>query len=432
MYSRYSCDNPEEKLNRRKKPYEAKAALLDLIEFLTDSLTLPVKDKADKVYCYCNIKGSVAVFRAFYTKADKAYELKEAMDESTYDKIELEAIEQLERMRKFYSYCTEIMPSELLMDFDPVSRKVHAFKNEDGFTSVYDAEIRFKAWLEEHGGKGKAIGPRIRDIDSCLIWILFKKGEEKAESPMAGAKRINIYALNASREKVKKFESESAKFIPLVSYNYLEGDTGFLAIKDALDECYPDDKSPDYLYYQDVDDLRDDYRLFRKNYKYMLYEYIAVYEDADSWHIVSLGMSELGPKPDRFYKHYNAEYSMRIRKMENEKLDEAESANAINLVSILADEACKEKRMLREYSYISLGHEDGMDYRRISDKVAFIIVPDARISRVEGPHGTVHLRQAVPITRAEYNALKANQIDVKTLYEKIGTDITDYDRPSVM
>ena len=429
MYSRF---DPEEKLNRRKKPYEAKAALLDLIEFLADSLTVPVRNKADKVYCYCNMKGSVVVFRVFYTEADKAYELKEAMDENTYDQIELEAIEQLERMRKFYSYCTDIMPSELLMDFDPVSRKVHAFKNENGFTSAYDAEIRFKAWFEEHGGKGKAIGPRIHDFESDLLWKFFKKGEEKAESPMADAKRINIYALNASREKVKKLEAESAKFMPLVSSNYLEGDTGFLAIKDAFDERYSDDKSPDYLYYQNVDDLRDDYKLFRKNYNYTMYEYIAVYEDAESWHIVSLGMSELGSKPDGFNKHFDAEYSMRIKKAWDEKLDDAESANAVNLVSILADEACNNKRMLKEYSCISLGHEDGMDYKRVSDKVAFIVVPDARISSVDGPFGTVHFRQAVPITRTEYKALKAKEIDVETLYEKIGTDLTDYDRPSVI
>ena len=59
-------------------------------------------------------------------------------------------------------------------------------------------------------------------------------------------------------------------------------------------------------------------------------------------------------------------------------------------------------------------------------------MPDARIGSVDGPLGTVHFRQAVPITRAEKNALDNGEIDVKTLYEKIGTDLVDYDRPSVI
>ena len=176
------------------------------------------------------------------------------------------------------------------------------------------------------------------------------------------------------------------------------------------------------------------YKLIRKDFESTLYEYIAVFADDDCncWHVVSLGMSGLRAERDTTHKRYDAEYTMRIRCLDDEDMDEAEWANAINLVSILADEACNKERMAEDYSYVSLGFRKGMDYKRESDKVAFIIVPDARIGSVEGPFGTVHLRQAVPITRAEHQALKTKQIDVKTLYEKIGTDLTDYDRPSVI
>jgi hypothetical protein len=218
----------------------------------------------------------------------------------------------------------------------------------------------------------------------------------------------------------------------VIAYDYLEGDNGFLAIKEAFDERYPNDDSSTFLYYQDVDDLRNEYRLIRKDYEHTVYEYVAVYDAGDSWHIVSLGMSELGAEPDTVYKRYDAEYTMRIPQLDDQDMDEAEWANAINLVSILADEACNKKRVLADYSYIGLGFRKGIDYKRESDKVAFIIVPDARISSIDGPFGKVHMRQAVPITKAEYDALKAKQLDVKTLYEKIGTDLTDYSRPSVI
>ena len=167
----------------------------------------------------------------------------------------------------------------------------------------------------------------------------------------------------------------------------------------------------------------------------MLYDYIAMYEDSDSWHVLSFGMSDISDgyvEEGLHHINYHAEYTMRIKKYSDQKLDDAESLNAAVMVSMLADEAITENRMLEAYTYISLGHEEGMDYKRESDKVAFIIVPDARISSIDGPFGTVYMRQAVPITRAEYNALEAKKIDVKTLYEKIGSDLVDYDRPSVI
>lgn len=217
----------------------------------------------------------------------------------------------------------------------------------------------------------------------------------------------------------------------MVDYDYLEGDTGFLAIKDSFDRYYTDAEIPEILYYQDVDNLREEYGLLSHNYEYTLYEFVMVYDADDSWHIVSLGMSNMTAEPDTTYERYDAEYTIRIKKFDDEELDEEERANAINLVAILADEACDKNGMLQDYSYISIGHTEGMDYKQLSDKVAFIVVPDARISSVGGPFGTV-LRQAVPITKAEYDALESKQIDVKTLYEKIGTDLVDYDRPSVI
>ena len=422
--------NYNKQISEREAFYGADSALLGLLELLSDILTAVVRDRAERVYSYCNIKGSAAVFRSFYTAGDKAYDLRDAVEPTVYAEIEAKVAQQLEVMRRLYSYCADKMPSELFVDFDAESREVHALMADNGFSSVYDAEIRFKAWLEEHGGKGRPIGPRFRGFEENLMWKLFKKGEEKAENPTAGAVEIDLKVLRTSRKKFEKLQTPSAKASNSTDYGFSEG-SGFLAIKDAFDERYPNDDSPDYVYREDVWELRDDYKLIHKDYDCTLYEYIAIYEDEECWHVVSVGMSELETERD-WYTHYDAEYTMRIKKLDDKKMDEVESANAINLVSILADEAYCSERMLEDYSYVGLGFRKGMDCMRKSDKVAFIIVPDARISSVEGPFGTVHLRQAVPISKSEYDALKSKKIDVKTLYEKIGTDLVDYDRPSVI
>ncbi|MBQ2959652.1 MAG: suppressor of fused domain protein [Oscillospiraceae bacterium] len=243
---------------------------------------------------------------------------------------------------------------------------------------------------------------------------------------------VDAEASNNCKGTAKMFREHRYELEDVIAYDYLEGDTGFLAIKDSFDRCYADDGNPEFLYYQDVDNLRDEYDLLRNDYDYSLYEFMMVYDADDSWHIASLGLSNMTAEVDTIDERYDAEYTMRIKKLDDEELDSAERANAINLVSVLADEALKNDCMLEDYSYVSVGHEEGMDYKHLSDKVAFIIVPDARIGSVEGPFGTVHLRQAVPITKAEYDALKSKKIDVKTLYEKIGTDLVDYARPSVI
>ena len=40
--------------------------------------------------------------------------------------------------------------------------------------------------------------------------------------------------------------------------------------------------------------------------------------------------------------------------------------------------------------------------------------------------------ELIPITRPELEALESGEIDVETLYEKIGIGIRGYDRPSVI
>jgi len=452
----------------------ARKGLIDCVDFLAERMSffyrhLSAFKKFDRVYCYLGMKSYRDKFKAFCSAENNAKELSKVIGRDYYRKLKEDSERYSSDIVNLYPLCWDLLPTDIFIIIDLAENKIRCFETilpeniRDGLSND-DHTKRFNAWFRAHGGNPKPVGPGTDNVVSKFeFWLessmLGKNDQVNYPNPADDAVELNLetirreveLALEAEAaeenipEKSTAKEEHSALLKSLdsghgaekdfgfdVAYDYLEGDTGFLAIKAAFDERYTEESCFDILYFQTVDDLRDEYNLPRKEYQYTLYENIAVYDAGDSWHIISLGMSELGAERDDMYKRYDAEYTMRIPKLDDEDMDEAERANAINLVSILADEACNKERMAEDYSYVSLGFRKGMDYKRESDKVAFIIVPDARIGSVEGPFGTVHLRQAVPITRAEHQALKAKQIDVKTLYEKIGTDLTDYSRPSVI
>jgi len=458
----------------------AKKSILDCVDFLDDRINSMHDIKCDKVYFFLSPDDYMRSFFAFCSIGNKVQELNELIGNDEFEQLSDETMKYLDAIDLYHKPCFELTPLQLYVTFDLIEKKAHCLTTSS--RSRVDCrqynEKCFNGWFKEHGGNPKPMYRLHEKLWSSLIYGFFgieigDIGYERLEvqncinDPTAGTVELDLDAIRSEvklametvftedgdsadseeagelymddgeasshgSETAKRFREDILELEDLVSYDYLEGETGFLAIKEAFDNLYPDDENPAILYYDNVADLIDEYGLPRKQYQYTLYEYIAVYDAGDCWHLVSLGMSELGAEPDGITKRYNAEYTMRIPKLDDAELDEAEWANAINLVSILADEACNAERMLEDYSYIGLGFRKGVDYKRESDKVAFIIVPDARISSIDGPFGTVYMRQAVPITRAEYNALKAKKIDVKTLYEKIGSDLVDYDRPSVI
>ena len=54
------------------------------------------------------------------------------------------------------------------------------------------------------------------------------------------------------------------------------------------------------------------------------------------------------------------------------------------------------------------------------------------LKTINTPNGKVDYVEFIGATNNELLALKNKEIDVKTLYEKIGSDITNYNRNSVI
>ena len=62
----------------------------------------------------------------------------------------------------------------------------------------------------------------------------------------------------------------------------------------------------------------------------------------------------------------------------------------------------------------------------------FITIPDQQLKTINTPNGKVDCVEFIGVTNNELLALKNKEINVKKLYEKIGSDITSYNRKSVI
>ena len=74
----------------------------------------------------------------------------------------------------------------------------------------------------------------------------------------------------------------------------------------------------------------------------------------------------------------------------------------------------------------------GIDVNQKSNITGFLTIPDKNFRTLDTPNGKVEFVEFVGITNNEILAIKNKETDVKTLYEKLGSDITDYNRKSII
>ena len=67
-----------------------------------------------------------------------------------------------------------------------------------------------------------------------------------------------------------------------------------------------------------------------------------------------------------------------------------------------------------------------------SNITGFITIPDNELNPINSPNGKVTFVEFIGATDSELIALKNKELDVKSFYEKIGSDITNYSRKSVI
>ena len=81
--------------------------------------------------------------------------------------------------------------------------------------------------------------------------------------------------------------------------------------------------------------------------------------------------------------------------------------------------------------FIYTGQKEGIDARQISKLTGFITVTDPTVNAIDTPNGRVEFLELVGMTDAELKTLSTVG-SVMDIYEKLGSDITDYHRESIV
>lgn len=160
---------------------------------------------------------------------------------------------------------------------------------------------------------------------------------------------------------------------------------------------------------------------------------ISVYDGGDYWHFVTYGLSELYEKEsdDMDISGYGMEFTLKLKKDEYED-EEAEISCICGILQAIALISFTEGTVFNAYEYLYTGQTAGIDSKMQSNITGFITIPDNDLKPINTPNGKVEFVEFIGVTNDELMAIMESKIDVKTLYHEIKSDITDYNRESVL
>lgn len=160
---------------------------------------------------------------------------------------------------------------------------------------------------------------------------------------------------------------------------------------------------------------------------------ISIYDAGDAWHFVTYGLTELYEKEsdNKEISGYGMEFTFKLKKDDYENT-EAEQKCICGILQSLARMTFEYGELFRPYEYIYTGQTTGIDSKAKSNITGFITIPDTSLNPISTPNGKVEFVELIGVTNDELLAIQNKQIRVKELYEKLGSDITDYNRNSVI
>lgn len=160
---------------------------------------------------------------------------------------------------------------------------------------------------------------------------------------------------------------------------------------------------------------------------------ISVYDAGTYWHFVTYGLSELYEKEtdDLEYSGYGMEFTFKLKK-DNYENEESEIRCICNILQSIARITFNKGELFNPYEYIYTGQKVGIDSKQQSNITGFITIPDDKFRTLNTPNGKLEFVEFIGVTKEEIEAVKNKEITVKDLYEKLGSNITDYNRKSVL
>lgn len=160
---------------------------------------------------------------------------------------------------------------------------------------------------------------------------------------------------------------------------------------------------------------------------------ISVYDGGDYWHFVTYGLSEIYEKEteNNEVSGYGMEFTFKLKK-DNYADEESEIKCICGILQAVARITFTRGEVFRANEFLYTGQTQGIDAYKKSNITGFIMVPDTNFNSINTPNGKLDFVEFIGTTDAELRALKDKQLTVQDLYSKLGTDVTSYNRQSVI
>ena len=162
-------------------------------------------------------------------------------------------------------------------------------------------------------------------------------------------------------------------------------------------------------------------------------EGISVYEGEKYYHFVTYGLTELYEKSssNEDISGYGMEFTYKLKKGCYENL-ELEIKSMCKIFQQIARITFLNGEIFNEFEYLYTGQKEGLDARSISKITGFITVLDETFNSIDTENGKVKFVEFIGVTDSELKAILNKEITVKELYSKLNSDVTDYNRDSIV
>lgn len=160
---------------------------------------------------------------------------------------------------------------------------------------------------------------------------------------------------------------------------------------------------------------------------------ISIYDGGDYWHFVTYGMTELYEKEseNQEISGFGMEFTFKLKKDAYEN-EEAELTCICGILQTLARITFTQGELFGPYEYVYTGQTQGIDVNMRSNITGFITIPDRELKPLDTPNGRMGFVAFIGATDAELLAVQRKELTVEELYERLGCDVTDYHRASVI
>lgn len=158
----------------------------------------------------------------------------------------------------------------------------------------------------------------------------------------------------------------------------------------------------------------------------------AITKECERVSLCPMRVSELYEKEsdNKEISGYGMGFTLKLKKEKYED-EEAEIKCICKILQTIARITFTQGELFNAYEFIYTGQTQGIDTKMESNITGFITIPDRDFKTISTANGTVAFIEFIGATNEELLAVKEKEMDVKTLYDEIGSDITSYHRKSV-